>query len=128
MLALSSGSTIDMGGSGILKFCQQQLALRLLVRMLSVTTWAGSLSGGGTNQLVFGSSSAALTLPQLAEIQFLNPAGLGPNTYGATILSSGEVVPVAIPEPATLVMIASGLLVLAGYGLRRRHSHLRCWR
>ena len=58
-----------------------------------------------------------MTTSQLAEIQFINPAGFGPGTYAASILGTGEVVP--IPEPATLVLLLSGGLVLLGYRWRR---------
>jgi hypothetical protein len=54
--------------------------------------WNGSLAGGGLHQLFFGSSSAGLTVQQLAQIRFRDPAGT-PGIYPATILSTGEVIP-----------------------------------
>ena len=63
--------------------------------VLFIANWSGSLFGGGAQQIIFGSSSTALTAAQLAQIQFQNPAGLAAGTYPARILSNGEVVPVS---------------------------------
>ncbi|HWD91422.1 MAG TPA: hypothetical protein VG938_03645 [Verrucomicrobiae bacterium] len=60
---------------------------------LGISYWSGSLYGGGPNQIIFGTNSAALTRPQLSQIQFQNPAGLAPGNYPARILATGEIVP-----------------------------------
>ena len=84
---------------------------------LSVFNWTGSLSGGGADQLLFGSDSSGLTTAQLAQISFFSDDGqdfLG----NATFVSGGEVVPV--PEPTALIAMFSGLGTLLA--LRRRRS------
>lgn len=60
---------------------------------LLITNWAGSTQGGGQHQIIFGSSSSALTTAQLNDIVFTNPAGFPTGRYPAQILSSGEIVP-----------------------------------
>ncbi|HET7626403.1 MAG TPA: hypothetical protein VFM25_14185 [Verrucomicrobiae bacterium] len=60
---------------------------------LIITNWSGSLYGGGSHQIIFGTDSDALTTQQLSQIQFQNPAGLAPGTYPARILATGEIVP-----------------------------------
>jgi hypothetical protein len=75
---------------------------------LILTNWAGSLYGGGSQQIIFGSNSAALTPRQLNQIQFQNPAGLAPGTYPARILASGEIVPdTGAPLPLKLQVCGS---------------------
>lgn len=65
--------------------------------MFYIANWKGSLQGGGLEQVVFGHSSSALTAQQLSQIIFTFSEG----TYGAQILSTGEVVPspVGLPFP-----------------------------
>ena len=60
---------------------------------LVVANWNGNLSGGGAEQLKFGTTQSGLTPNQLAQIQFANPAGLPAGNYPARILATGEVVP-----------------------------------
>ncbi len=62
-------------------------------QMLNINQWSGSLYGGGSQQIIFGSNSAALTPLQVSQMQFQNPAGLPPGTYPARILATGEIVP-----------------------------------
>src|SRR5439155_26645622 len=57
----------------------------------------GAPFGGGTQQLIFGTSPAALTAQQLNQILFHNPPGLAPGLYPAMILFNGEIVPNALP-------------------------------
>jgi len=63
--------------------------------MLIIEDWTGSLFGGGSQQIIFGNDSNALTSSQLAHIQFHNPAGLANGFYSARFLSNGEIVPSA---------------------------------
>ena len=58
-----------------------------------MANWNGNLSGGGAEQLKFGTSPSGLTPNQRAQIQFANPAGLPAGNYPARILATGEVVP-----------------------------------
>jgi hypothetical protein len=55
---------------------------------LTIDNWTGSLSGGGTDQIYFGSSNSSLTKTQLANIAF---AGSG--MLNSTLLPTGELVP-----------------------------------
>jgi hypothetical protein len=73
--------------------------------LLIVQNWSGSLYGGGQQQIIFGSNSAALTASQLGQIQFQNPAGLAVGSYPARILANGEVVPNSGgPLPASMAL------------------------
>jgi hypothetical protein len=56
---------------------------------LVIADWNGNASGGGAEQLKFGSDSSGLTPAQLNQILF----NIGTNQYVAKILSTGEVVP-----------------------------------
>lgn len=70
---------------------------------LTVDYWAGSISGGGNQQIIFGNSSSALTTQQLAQITFHDPVGLAAEDYPAVILATGEVVPDAGAFPSLSV-------------------------
>jgi hypothetical protein len=96
-LKLSANSLIDLGASGsILKFAASSGVGWTGGTTLTVTNWNGSLTGGGAEQVVFGSSSSALMAPQVSQIRFANPPGFPVGSYAATILSSGEVVPLTV--------------------------------
>jgi hypothetical protein len=69
--------------------------------ILTIHYWNGSLSGGGSQQIFFGSDSTGLTSQQLSQIKFQNPAGMSPGFYTATIRSNGEIVPDANSIVAT---------------------------
>ena len=60
--------------------------------------------------------TGGLSAGKVGAISFLNPDGLAPGTYGATLLSGGELVPV--PEASTLAV--SGLLGFLTLLHRRR--------
>ncbi len=78
---------------------------------ITITGWAGSWDGtGGTaGKIFFGNSSAGLTASQLNQILFYN----GSMYYTATILSTGEVVPIA-PKPNSMRVNGSTKVVLSG--------------
>jgi len=122
-LTLSSDSAIDMGGIGssILKFADSHLMS--WSGTLTIADWNGSLSGGGADELFLGLSNSGLTQAQLGEIVFVNPDGLV-GDYQATILATGEIVPVLgsapVPEPSTLALSGLGALGLLAYAWRRR--------
>jgi len=81
---------------------------------LIIEGWSGSLFGGGTQQIVFGNNSNGLTSPQLAHIQFHNPAGLTNGMYPARILANGEIVPATggpLPTNMLLQSQPGGMLV-----------------
>jgi len=60
-----------------------------------VQNWRGSAAGGGVHQILFGTNGSGLTPPQLAKIRFYNPAGFPEGEYAATLLDTGEMVPLA---------------------------------
>jgi fibronectin-binding autotransporter adhesin len=120
-LTLSATSTLDLGaGSALVAFTDSHSSGWTAGQTLSVIDWSGNLSGGGTDRVYFGTSNTTLTSTQLSEITFVNPTGLAPGSYGAKLLSSGELVPFsAVPEPST---VAAGVALgaLAGFDLFRR--------
>jgi hypothetical protein len=120
-LTLQDNSIIDLGaGASILHFAASNLASWVSGKILEIDNWSGSQSGGGVDQLIFGSNSSGLTSQQIAEVQFLNPAGFSAGTYGAMILSNGELVPV--PEPSTWI---AGALVFGTLLVRQRRRFSR---
>jgi autotransporter-associated beta strand protein len=121
-LTVLADSMIDMGSTDncVLKFAAS--AWCSWSKTVTITNWNGSLNGGGGDELFFGSSADALTSAQLSVIIFANPNGLSGN-YSATILPTGEVVPV--PEPSVIVILLTGGLLLGGVALRRRHRLAR---
>jgi hypothetical protein len=68
------------------------------------------------DELFFGLSASALTSDQLSHVVFSSPNGI-PGDCRATILATGEIVPV--PEPTTLVLLG-GALLAGGIAVRRR--------
>ncbi len=116
VLTLNADSTIDLSsGSSILSFSNSSGVAWDSSATLTIKGWNGSRSGGSYEQLLVGANG--LTTQQLSQVQFFNPEGLAAGTYGATLLSSGEVVPV--PEPAT-IGLGVALLGLLGVKIRRR--------
>jgi len=124
-LTLSANSVIDLnnsggGGDSILRFDDSSATAWAGGSSLQITGWSGLLSGGGTDQVYFGTDSGGLTGSQLSQITFVNPVGLAPGSYAAVILSSGEIVPV--PEPG---VYATGALLLAWLAWRSRSAWKR---
>ncbi|MGA2061036.1 MAG: autotransporter-associated beta strand repeat-containing protein [Thermoguttaceae bacterium] len=116
-LTLTSDSMIDMGVSGgsILNFADSHLTS--WSGTLTISNWNGSLSGGGADELFFGSSNSALALGQLNDVIFTNPNGLS-GSYQAGILATGEIVPV--PEPAAITLLIAAALGMLFYRKRRQ--------
>ncbi|MBI3882208.1 MAG: autotransporter-associated beta strand repeat-containing protein [Verrucomicrobia bacterium] len=115
-LTLSANSTITLVGTSLITFLNS--SGNAWAGNLFIQNWSGTpVSGGGAEELKFGSSAGGLTGGQVGEIFFVNPTGWDPGIYVGRILSSGEVVPV--PEPATWGG-AAALLALAGVAERRR--------
>ena len=63
--------------------------------MLLVSSWNGSPTGGGAEQLKYGADETGLTPAQLKQMWF----GIGTNIYSAKILNTGEVVPDQVVAP-----------------------------
>jgi autotransporter-associated beta strand protein len=120
-LTLSSNSRIDLGsGTSTLAFADSRSSS--WTGTLSVWNWSGQrLTGGGTDQLYFGSDASGLTGTQLNQIAFYSDSGstyLGSGSFADGL--NGEVVPV--PEPAT--WLAGGLAVcgLVVFGRQRSRA------
>lgn len=121
-LTLNTGaSTFNFGsGSSIFHFADSSAIA--WTGTLSVLGWDGTATtGGGVDQLFFGSSNSALTSAQIASIQFVDPAGYAPGTYGAEMLANGEIV-AAVPEPTAVASLLGGLGVLLGARRSRRRQ------
>jgi autotransporter-associated beta strand protein len=117
-LTLSATSTIDLGGaSSIINFADSNA--QSWTGQLNISGWNGNVLGGGSTQLLFGSTASGLTGAQVAQIKFINPTGFAAGTYGATILASGEIVPV-FPEASTILMGITLLAFIAFWEYSRR--------
>jgi len=91
-LSLTENSTIDLNSanSHSLKFAASNSIAWTSGKVLTINGWQGTAGAAGTKGKIFvGSTISGLTSTQLAEITF---SGF---TAGATILSTGEIVPVA---------------------------------
>jgi fibronectin-binding autotransporter adhesin len=112
-------ATLDLGaGASVLQFSSS--SAQTWSGILSITNWSGSPTGGGTDQVYFGSFSSGLTSAQVAEVRFVDPAGFDPGTYAAQILATGEIV--AVPEPGAALSLLGGLGCLVGLGRFRRRA------
>ena len=91
----TNSSSLNLpSGSCVLRFADSSGVPWATGGLLMIQNWSGSLNGGGSQQVFFGTSASGLTAQQLSQVQFINPAGLAPGTYSARILSDGEVVPI----------------------------------
>ncbi len=136
-LTLSADSEIDFTGNTtntIISFADSSGIDWSTSETLLVMDWAGNplnlgtgtgagTGGGGTDQFYIGSTNSGLTSSQLSKIKFVNPFGLAPGAYDAYILSTGEIVPGVVPEPATYV-VGGALLLLGAFDLYRRRKQL----
>jgi type VI secretion system secreted protein VgrG len=113
-VTLLSSSIIDMGnGASVLAFANS--SAQVWTGTLTILNWSGSsLTGGGTDQLFFGTDSSGLTDTQLAQIAFYSDAGDTFLGTGRFIGDGGEVV---VPEPSTWL---AGALVLGFIGFTQR--------
>ena len=108
---LSSNSTIDLAGTASkLSFANSSGQAWTGGAMLTVANWNGNPSGGGAEQLKFGTSQSGLTPAQLSQIQFR--IGSSTNFSSAKILSTGEVVPNNVTTPSVALTQQANNLVL----------------
>lgn len=115
LMLLSSNSVIELApGSHKLSFLNSAGMNWNQTCSLLVSNWNGSTNGGGSDQFLFGNSSSGLTLAQLREIVFVNPAGFPAGNYAANILPSGEVVP--LPNPLLSWQRVQGQLIISWAG------------
>jgi hypothetical protein len=124
-LTLQANSFIDLGSgsTSILHFAASDAASWTAGLKLQIDNWSGSVTGGGTEEILFGTTSGGLTASQIAEIIFHNPDGLAAGDYTAMILSTGELVPV--PEPATWIAGALAFGAVAFIRLRKKAEILK---
>lgn len=125
-LTLQSTSIIDMGNlASVIAFANSNSVLGNSAAWsgtLKIYDWSGTpVTGGGTDQLFIGSDTTGLAATQLAEVQFYSGFGTGAYGAGALILTNGEIVPTAIPEPSTWLAGSLALATLL-YTQRRRIS------
>jgi hypothetical protein len=107
-LTISSNSTIDMGNhSSTLSFLG---GVNYNGGQLIIDNWSGSLSGGGTDQILFGTNVSSSFLQ--------NVLWLDQNILGAIQLNTGEIVP--IPEVQSLWMGFGLTMCSLHYYLRRK--------
>ncbi len=112
-LTLSANSIIDMGSSTgtILTFTGG--VTYTSGTSLTIENWSGSLSGGGSDQIIFGSSLSSAFLSSV----YWSSQGI----YGAVQLSTGEIVPI-LPEASTVFAGIGLVLVIISYELHRRKA------
>lgn len=113
-LTLSGASTINLGtASHLLQFANSSALSGSWSGALTIYGWLGLPAMSGTaGQIFFGSNASALTAGQLAMISF---NGFG---NGAILLTSGELVPVPVPE-AKAILAAFFVLGMVAYRERR---------
>ena len=119
-LTLNSTSTVDLTSTSVLHFANS--SSNVWTGTLSILNWNGTVTtGGGAEQILFGTSVAGLTAAQLSQISFIDPAGFAPGTYFAAFATdlTGEIVPslTPVPEPSTW---AAGVLALGGLAFSQR--------
>jgi len=113
-LKLTANSVLDLGaGASVLKFAASSGVAWTGGVLLTISNWNGSIGGGGSEQLVFGSSSSGLTSTQVSQIRFVNPPGFPAGSYAAKLLASGEMVPITV-APGINVQPPASRIAVAG--------------
>ncbi len=108
---LASNATIDLAGSASqLSFANSSGEAWAGGATLVIADWNGDPSGGGAEQLKFGTDQSGLTAAQLNQIQFR--IGTSTNFYPAKILSTGEVVPDTSATPSVAISRQGNNLIL----------------
>jgi hypothetical protein len=117
-VTLLATSTIFFATSpAVLRFADSHTTVFGSSAALIVTNWNGSANGGGSHQLVFGVNAQGLSAAQLGKTLFRNPGGFAPGDYAATILPTGEVVPLASTGgPSILLSKGSNSFTLSWSG------------
>ena len=116
---LATNATIDLAGTASRLSFENSSAETWANATLVIADWNGAPSGGGAEQLKFGSDSSGLTPAQLHQIQFQISSST--NFYPAKILSTGEVVPDTGGTPSVTLSRQGTNLVLtwpAGWSLQ----------
>ena len=93
-LVASNSAVLDLGaGTSTAAFQPSSTVLWPVGSTLVVSNWHGNTNGGGLTRFIVGTNGSGLSVAQLAQTAFVNPAGFASGTYGARILATGEVVP-----------------------------------
>ncbi|HOX59446.1 MAG TPA: immunoglobulin domain-containing protein, partial [Candidatus Paceibacterota bacterium] len=101
-LTLTANSVIDLGaGASALAFAASSGVAWNAGTTLTIANWNGSITGGGTDRITFGSAASGLTSAQVGQIRFANPPGFPAGDYAAAMLGTGEVVPATAPPIIT---------------------------
>jgi hypothetical protein len=109
---LASNSIVDLAGNASrLSFANSSGEIWAGGATLTVSNWNGNLSGGGAEQLKFGTSQSGLTPAQLSQIRFR--IGSSSSLYSAKILNTGEVVPDQVAGPSVALTKQGNNLVLS---------------
>lgn len=123
-LTLQSSSVLDLAnGASVIAFANSSAATWTAGATLSIYNWSGTaVTGNGTDQVYFGTSTTGLTALQLSQISFYSDSGttfLGTATWGSDL--DGEIVPTLVPVPEPSTWIGAALAVGAiGFTQRRR--------
>jgi fibronectin-binding autotransporter adhesin len=123
-LTLNASAIIDLTSTSVLHF-STSTGTWASNAVLSILDWSGTATtGGGAEQILFGTSSASSLGTNLASVQFVDPAGFAAGTYTAIYASdlTGEIVPgvlVPVPEPSTWFAAGLTVFAVAGMGFRR---------
>jgi hypothetical protein len=99
----ASGLVLPSSGGCVVRFADSSSRAWSNGVALHIGNWNGSLTGGGSQQVVFGNSTAALTPAQLREIIF----DYSGTQYPARILSNGEIVPDVAANASPLLSLQS---------------------
>ena len=95
-LALTQNSTIDLGTDTLhsIKFAASSAITWTTGKILTINNWKGSWNGtaGTRGRIYIGTNTTGITATQLSQVRFADTSGY---LFNATILSTGEIVPVA---------------------------------
>ncbi len=123
-LALASSSIIDLASTDLIHFLASNG--QTWTGTLSIYNWSGTpVTGGGAEQILFGTDATALTAAQLNQITFYSDGGVTSlGTAAFATANNGEIVPTfaPVPEPGTWL---AGALVFGTLLVSQRRRLLR---
>ena len=130
----NSLTTLSRIGGGTFTLSSIDLANLFTPGSAGSVVFTGDLQGGGTVTAAeiwlgaevaptFSSDQFGSAWTNLLDVRFTEPATEPQFQFDNIVLNN--VVATVTPEPATMSMMAMGLVGIAGVGLRRRQSHAR---